>query len=215
MSCNYSHLQGNTVVITGAGGRLGQRLVARFEEVGACVVSVGRVDTTQLTLDLTKEVEVTDAFAQIKHEYGRIDVLVHAVGMWNEWPLLDTRLEDWERMMRVNLTSSFLCFREAARHMLPAGGTLIGICARSGLEAALAHGGAYAASKAGLLRLVEAVAAEYPALRTYALAPSIIRYGKSTGTGVQADDLIELAIQLCSESAAALSGTALQAYGDR
>ena len=203
------------MVITGAGGRLGQRLVARFEEVGARVVSIGRVDTTQLALDLTKEPEVSDAFTRIKHQYGRIDVLVHAVGMWNEWPLLDTRLEDWERMMRVNLTSSFLCFREAARHMLPAGGTLIGICARSGLEAALARGGSYAASKAGLLRLVEAVAAEYPVLRTYALAPSIIRYGKSAGTGVRADDLIELAIQLCSESAAALSGTALQAYGNR
>ena len=215
MSCNNSHLQDKTVVITGASGRLGQRLVARFEELGACVVAIGRVDTTQLVLDLTKEAEVTDVFARIKHQYGRIDVLVHAVGMWNEWPLLDTRLEDWERMMRVNLTSSFLCFREAARHMLPARGTLIGICARSGLEAALARGGAYAASKAGLLRLVEAVAAEYPVLRTYALAPSIIRYGKSTGTGVHADDLIELAIQLCSESAAALSGTALQAYGDR
>lgn len=215
MSCNNSHLQDKTVVITGAGGRLGQRLVARFGEIGACVVSIGRVDTTQLALDLTKEAEVTDAFARIKDQYGRIDVLVHAVGMWNEWPLLDTRLEDWERMMRVNLTSSFLCFREAARHMLPEGGTLVGICARSGLEAALARGGAYAASKAGLLRLVEAVAAEYPVLHTYALAPSIIRYGKSTGTGVRADDLIELAIQLCSESAAALSGTALQAYGDR
>ena len=215
MSCNCSHLQDKTVVITGAGGRLGQRLVARFEEIGAHVVSVGRADTTQLTLDLTKEAEVRDAFARIKHQYDRIDALVHAVGMWSEWPLLDTRLEDWEHMMRVNLTSSFLCFREAARQMLPAGGTLIGICARSGLEAAVARGGAYAASKAGLLRLVEAVAAEYPVLRTYALAPSIIRYGKNTGTGVHADDLTELAIQLCSESAAALSGTALQAYGNQ
>ncbi|MCY4223325.1 MAG: SDR family NAD(P)-dependent oxidoreductase [Bacteroidetes bacterium] len=100
------------------------------------------------------------AFQNIYDEHQRMDVLVHAVGVWNEWPLLETKLEDWERMMGVNLTTVFLCFREAIRHMKDTGGTIIGIGARSGLEAAVAKGGAYAASKAGLFRLVEAVAAE-------------------------------------------------------
>ncbi|MCY4000774.1 MAG: SDR family NAD(P)-dependent oxidoreductase [Bacteroidetes bacterium] len=78
------------------------------------------------------------AFQNIYDEHQRMDVLVHAVGVWNEWPLLETKLEDWERMMGANLTTVFLCFREAIRHMKDTGGTIIGIGARSGLEAAVA-----------------------------------------------------------------------------
>ncbi len=210
-----SDLQDKVVVVTGAGGRLGRRLVARFREAGARVVSVGNEGTEDLTLDLANEKEVVDAFAQIHRVQGRIDVLVHAVGTWNEWPFLDTKLEDWERMIQINLTTSFLCFREAARHMVEEGGTIIGICARSGLEAAVARGGAYAASKAGLMRLVEAVAAEHPTLNTYALAPSVILYRDTAAPGVHAEDLVQLTLQLCSKSAGALRGTALQAYGTR
>lgn len=213
MTDSRSYMQDKVVVVTGAGGRLGQRLVARFTEVGAHVVAIGNEGTEDLIVDLANEGEVVDVFERIQREYKRMDVLVHAVGMWNEWPFLDTRLEDWERMMQINLTTSFLCFREAVRHMVKDGGTIIGICARSGLEAAVARGGAYAASKAGLLRLVEAVAAEHPTLNTYALAPSVIRYRDDSGPGVHADDLVQLAIQLCSKSAGALRGTALQAYG--
>lgn len=215
MTDSRSYLQDKVVVVTGAGGRLGRRLVARFREAEARVVSAGNEGTEDLTLDLANEKEVVDAFAQIHQVQGRIDVLVHAVGTWNEWPLLDTKLEDWERMIQINLTTSFLCFREAARHMVEGGGTIIGICAKSGLEAAVARGGAYAASKAGLMRLVEAVAAEHPTLNTYALAPSVILYRDTADPGVHAEDLVQLTLQLCSKSAGALRGTALQAYGTR
>ncbi|MCY4000775.1 MAG: SDR family NAD(P)-dependent oxidoreductase [Bacteroidetes bacterium] len=213
MNCHCTHLQDKVVVVTGAGGRLGQRMVQQFGEVGAQVVSVGNEGTEDMVLDLSNERQVVDAFQKIYHEHQRMDVLVHAVGMWNEWPLLETKLEDWERMMGVNLTTAFLCFREAVRHMEKSGGTIIGIGARSGLEAAVAKGGAYAASKAGFFRLVEAVAAEHPQVKTYAIAPSVIQYRDSSGPGVHADDLVKMAIQLCSAPASALSGTPLHAYG--
>ncbi len=214
MMSNCSFLQGKVVIVTGGGGRLGQGLCTGFTEAGAHVITAGNEGTEDLILDLSSETEVAEAFAKVQRERGRVDVLVHAVGMWNEWPLLETGLKDWERMMRVNLTTAFLCFREAVRHMA-AGGTIIGICARSGLEAAGARGGAYAASKAGLLRLVEAVAAEYPALNVCALAPSVIHYRDTDAPGVHADDLVQMAMRLCSEPARALSGTVLQAYGTR
>jgi len=213
MNSNCTHLQDKIVVVTGAGGRLGQRMVQQFDKVGAQVVSVGNEGTEDIVLDLSNEAQVVETFQQIRDEHQRIDVLVHAVGMWSEWPLLETKLEDWDRMMRVNLTTAFLCFREAVRHMEDTGGTIIGIGARSGLEAAVALGGAYAASKAGLFRLVEAITAEHPQVKTYAIAPSVIQYRDSNGPGVHADDLVEIAIQLCSPSASALSGTPLHAYG--
>ena len=62
-------------------------------------------------------------------------------------------------------------------------------------------GGAYAASKAGLFRLVEAVVAEHPQVKIYAIAPSVIQYRDSSGPGVHVDELVKMAIQLCSESA--------------
>ena len=215
MNCQCTHLQDKVVVVTGGGGRLGQRMVQQFGEVGAQVVSVGNEGTEDIMVDLSNEMHVMEAFQQIQGKHQRMDVLVHAVGMWSEWPLLETKLEDWERMMRVNLTTAFLCFREAVRHMVDSGGTIIGIGAQSGLEAAVAKGGAYAASKAGLFRLVEAVAAEHPQVKTYAIAPSVIQYRDSSGPGVHADDLVKMAIQLCSKSASALSGTSLHAYGTR
>lgn len=213
MNMNESRLQGKVIVVTGAGGRLGTRLVTQFTKVGAQVVALGNEGTEDHILDLTSEPEVIEVFKRIRRDHARIDGLVHAVGMWDEWSFLETRLEDWEQMMRVNLTSSFLCFREAVRHMFDSEGIIIGICARSGLETAVAKGGAYAASKAGLMRLIEAVAAEYPTIKTFALAPSIIRYRDPRAPGIYADDLVQLAIQLCSESAGALTGTALRAYG--
>lgn len=212
MTCDNC-LKGKVSVITGAGGRLGQRLTARFTEEGAQVITLGNEGMEDFTLDLTRERAVVDTFEKIQRENERLDILVHAVGMWAEWPFLDTDIGDWERMIRINLTTTFLCFREAARHMVDAGGTLIGIGARSGLEAATAQGGAYAASKAGLVRLVEAVAAEHPTLNTYALAPSTIRYQRTVGPGVHADDLVQMAVQLCCTSAEGLRGTVLQAYG--
>ena len=208
-------LQDKIVVITGGAGRLGQRMGKQFSEVGARVVSVGNMGSEDLVTDLTNEVDVVEVFEKIIHQNGRIDVLVHAVGMWSQWPILDTKLEDWEEMMRVNLTSSFLCFRESARHMIQSHGTIIAICAQSGLETAIAQGGVYAASKAGQLRLIEAIAAEHPTLNTFAIAPSTIRYRDTPEVGVHADDLVQMAIQLCSEPAGALRGTALQAYGIR
>ncbi|MCY4171210.1 MAG: SDR family NAD(P)-dependent oxidoreductase [Bacteroidetes bacterium] len=210
-----THLQDKVVVVTGAGGRLGQRMVTRFTKAGARVISIGNEGTEDYILDLSDDLAVRRTFDQIVGENERLDVLIHAVGTWSEWPLLDTKLEDWEYMMRVNLTTAFLCFREAVRHMKDSGGSIIGIGARSGLEAAVALGGAYAASKAGLLRLIEAIAAEHPQVMTYLLAPSIIRYREKNGAGVHADDLVHMAIQLCSAPARALSGTALQAYGTR
>ncbi len=210
--CTY--LQDKVVVVTGGGGRLGQRLVTRFTEAKARVISLGNEGTEDLVLDLSDEIAVIKSFERIHHENQGLDILIHAVGTWHEWPLLETKLNDWDHMMRINLTTAFLCFREAVRHMTDSGGKIIGIGARSGLEAAVALGGAYAASKAGLVRLVEAVAAEHPKVMSYALAPSVIRYQRKSGPGVHADDLVHMALQLCSDPSITPSGTVVQAYGD-
>ena len=203
-----------TVVITGAGGRLGQVMVRRFEHRGDYVVPIFRHSEGGFAADFTDETAVSKLFKTVVQATSTIDVVVHTVGMWAQWPLLDTSLQDFERILRINLTSTFLCFREAVRHMHGRGGTIIGISAQPGVGKAGAQGGAYGASKAGLTRLVEAVAAEHPTVTCFALAPSYILYGNEPDQtrGVTASELADLAIDL-TQSRTIPSGSTIKAFG--
>lgn len=206
--------QTQTVVITGAGGRLGRVMSDRFAARGDHVIRIDRSGEHGFGSDMTDEAAVSDVFSAVARAVDSIDVVIHTVGMWAQWPILDTPLQDFERMMRINLTSAFLCFREAVRHMERPGGTIIGIGAKSGIGQAGPMGAAYAASKAGLMRLVESVAAEHPIINCFAIAASYILYGDDpTGTrGVAAADLVDLAIELTCNPAAP-SGTTFRAFG--
>jgi NAD(P)-dependent dehydrogenase (short-subunit alcohol dehydrogenase family) len=226
-------LHGKVVVITGAGGRLGQRLVHRFARHGAQIAALVRTEEEARRIpfpedvdavgyaypvDVSREDLVEACFAQINDQFGRIDTLIHTVGAWDGRPLLATSLDDWEHMLRLNLTTAFLCFREAARLMQQAdnGGRLIGIASAQGADRGRAEQGAYSAAKAGVVRLVESVAAEFSdtGITAHAVAPSTILYDPSPGdTGVRADTIVETCLYLCSPAGAAFNGMTLRAYG--
>ncbi len=212
------------VVVTGAAGRLGSRMMEGFAGLGATVAAIDRdpcrlpADTPGQTFqaDVTDEAETVAAFGQIGEAFGRVDVLVHTVGTWAGKPLLDTSLDDWEQIMRVNLTSTLLCFREAARLMQERGGRLIGIASGQGADKGVAQQAGYSASKAGVMRLVEAVAAEYEAtgITAHAIAPSLILFDEAADRkGVPVSDLVDLAVYLCGPAGASLNGATLRAYG--
>lgn len=125
---------------------------------------------------------------------------------------METRLASWEKMVSVNLTSAFLCFREAVRNM-DDGGTLIAITSRQGADRAVAGQAAYSASKAGIIRLVEAVADEHGSrgINAHAIGPSTILFDEQ-GDGVRASELVTLAVYL-TDHGASLNGATLRAYG--
>lgn len=225
MVLNFS-IESKVVVVTGAGGRLGSRTAEVFAAGGAQVAGVVHHEEAAQRVklpredvfiaDLANEADVERCFHDIGARFGAVDVLIHAVGTWNMSPLLETRLEDWDALMRTNLTSAFLCFREAARAMQGRGGRLIGFAAGQGVDQARAQQAAYAVSKAGVMRLVEAVAAEYAGqgITAHAIAPSTILFGDEEGQkGVRAEDLIDLCLYLCSRAADALNGKTIRAYG--
>ncbi len=216
--------EGTVVAITGAGGRLGGRLLHRFAGLGAVVAALNR-DEVELpdgargrsfALDVTDEEAVAACFRQIADAYGRVDVLVHTVGAWDARPLLQTTLADWNRLVGLNLTSAFLCFREAARYMQDHGGRLIGIASGQGADRGRAEQGAYSAAKAGVVRLVEATAEEYlgTGITAHAVAPSMILFDAASGQkGVHAAQLVDLIVSLCGPAGEALNGAVLRAYG--
>ncbi len=218
-----SDLSGTLVVVTGAGGRLGRVLVPALLDVGAVVagLDVQPVDglpggVATFAADLTDEAAVAGALDRVEAEVGPLGALVHTVGMWEGAPFAETSLADWRRVMDVNLTSAFLCFREAARRMQERGGRIVGIASRQGTERGAAEQAAYSASKAGVVRLVEAIAAEYGGRVTAAaVAPSTILFGgEGEGAkGVAAEDVAALCVYLCGTGGAVHNGTVLRAYG--
>lgn len=217
-------LQQKVIVVTGAAGRLGRLIVQRFAEDGAAIAAVVRSEGDARNLpfpdegegwaypvDLTVEELVRVCFKQIRDQFGRIDALVHAAGMWEGRPFRDTTLEHWETVVSVNLTTTFLCFREAVR-VMGGSGRLVAFASAQGADRGAAEQAAYSAAKAGVIRLVEAVDAEHDGLTAHAIAPSTIRYDEA-GDGVAAADLVEIARTIITGPGDALGGATIRAYG--
>lgn len=222
-----SDLSGLSVVLTGATGRLGRVLAQHLLEAGAAVSGVSDHEAEgaaperlhAYVADLADERQVADVFDRIEGDLGPPHALVHTVGMWAGAPLAETALADWETMMRVNLTTTFLCFREAVRRMRKAGqgGRLVAIASRQGAEGGVAEQAAYSASKAGVVRLVEAAAAEQAehGITAAAVAPSTILFGSESegARGVPVERIAALCAYLCAEGGLVHNGTVLRAYG--
>jgi NAD(P)-dependent dehydrogenase (short-subunit alcohol dehydrogenase family) len=215
------------VVVTGARGRLGRIVAEHLAAAGARVAALDLVPPDDLPAgiaafgaDLADEGEVAEAFERVTSQVGLPYGLVHTIGMWDGAPLTATTLDAWERIIRVNLTSTFLCFREAARGMrrASAGGRLVAIASRQGVDRGPAEQGAYAASKAGVVRLVESASAEYAAegITAVGIAPSTLLFGDEAegARGVPATSVADLCVYLCGAGGSIHNGTVLPAYGD-
>ena len=215
------------VLITGSTGRLGQQIVQAFAGTGASLVTIDRsikldlVERNEHILlatrgDVTDESSVTEVFNHIIAEAGIPDVVIHTVGGWDGRPFIETSLEAWRSMLALNLTSAFLIFREALRHMKTQPGALIGITSGQGADKGVAQQAAYSATKGGLTRLIESIAAEYEGtgITAHAIAPSTILYEPPYDQpGVSGGDIGALCVYLASDAGRSLNGATLRAYG--
>lgn len=220
-------LEHRVAAVTGASGRLGRMTVDAFLERGATVIALGRSGAARAASGERPRVEavhcdvldpesVRDAFEHVALQHGRLDALVHTVGAWGMTPLLESDADDWDRLVRVNLHSTYLCFREAARVMAAGeGGGLVAITAAQGADRGVGGQSAYSVAKAGVVRLVEAVADELADrnVTARAVAPSTILYGNETGSGVPAEAIVRLCVDCASPRAPFPSGAVVRAYG--
>jgi len=215
-------LAGRRIVLTGSSGRLGRVLRPLLTQAGARVMGIDAAagESTDLQAQLTVEAEVETVLAEAARRLGGIDALVHVVGTWDATPLHETTLAQWQKQADVNLTSTFLCFREALRHMLAAGtgGRLVAVSARSGIGRGPAGQAPYAAAKAGVARLVESVTEEYAAagITAAAVAPSTILFGdEEAGTaGAAAADIARFCVHLAGDGGAQHAGCVIPLYGN-
>jgi NAD(P)-dependent dehydrogenase (short-subunit alcohol dehydrogenase family) len=161
------------VLITGAAGALGRSVVQRFVTAGERVLAVGDREGGLAELaalapagtvathvaDLTSTADVERLFAAAEAEEIP-SAVVHLVGGFRWGSTADLSDDDWSFLLRVNLDTTFRVFRATAKAFTRAGGgSLVAVASPAGLlgEAGV---GAYAATKAGVLRLVEALARE-------------------------------------------------------
>jgi len=167
-------LTGKVVMITGTSRGLGLGLAEAFRAEGAEVERASRREG----IDVTQEEDVITWFDRAQEIHGRIDVLVNNAGVLTpRKPLAEVAIEEWEESIAGNLTSVFLCCREAVRRMIPQESGLI-INVSSGVaDRAAPLWGAYAAAKWGALGLTKLLAEEVggEGIRVVAVNPSRTR----------------------------------------
>ncbi len=172
---------GKVAVVTGGSSGIGAATVARLAGEGATVVALDVVEAEStpaalfLQVDVSDPAQVNDAIVRIVAEFGRIDVLVNVAGILRFNNLADVTLEEWNLVIGVNLTGTFLMCQAAMPHLLEVGGNIVNTSSTAAL------GGhpwtaAYSASKGGVLAFSEGLAIEFGkrGVRTNIVAPGSI-----------------------------------------
>jgi 2-keto-3-deoxy-L-fuconate dehydrogenase len=181
-------------LVTGAGSGIGQEIATLFAEQGATVLVADiRFDAAEavameilaqegnaeaLRLDVTDEKQVQNVFAQVGQKYGRLDILVNNAGIGHVGNILETSLEDWERVMAVNARGVFLCSKYAVTQMLaqkPQGGVLVNIASVAGMIA-VDRRFSYGASKGAVISITRSIAMDFvgQGIRANAICPGTV-----------------------------------------
>ena len=195
-------LEGQVAIITGASSGIGAGMAIAFAQAGARVIinfSSSQHKAEQVLqeviklkgdgiifrADVSREAEVQAMFRKAIDLYGTVDILVNNAGLQKDSSFHEMTLEDWDRVLSINLTGQFLCAREAIREFMRRGvvpqrskaaGKII--CISSVHEKIPWAGHAnYAASKGGVMMLMKSIAQEYAPLkiRVNSIGPGAVR----------------------------------------
>jgi NAD(P)-dependent dehydrogenase (short-subunit alcohol dehydrogenase family) len=176
-------LDGRIAAITGAGSGLGRAIAQAFARVAAEVAEQIRAAggrAQSLPLDVSNAAEVDKTFGELGQRLGGLDVLVNSAGLAIRKAAVETSREDWDTVMSVNVTGSFLCARAAARLMLPKrSGSMVNLASIMGLSGGLYPNASYQTSKGAIVNMTRALALEWArdGIRVNAVAPTWTKTG--------------------------------------
>jgi 2-deoxy-D-gluconate 3-dehydrogenase len=189
-------LDGRVALVTGAASGIGAAIAVALAQAGAEVAVHGNRRAATETAaeicnslpggsaaafqaDLSDTAAAEKLFDEVKQRFGRVDILVNNAGTIHRDAAEDFRLEDWQRVLQVNLTSVFQLAQLAGREMLAraaggsgSGGKIINIASLLSFQGGI-RVPAYAASKGGVAQLTKALANEWAAhnIQVNAIAP--------------------------------------------
>ncbi|MDX1649457.1 MAG: SDR family NAD(P)-dependent oxidoreductase [Myxococcota bacterium] len=189
--------EGKVALVTGAASGIGRATARRLASEGARlqladVSAEGLEETAKLCTEEGAETasaicDVADPRAvdatvgACVERFGRLDVLVNVAGILRIEHTHEIALEDWERVLAINLTGTFLVCRAALPHLIETQGAIVNTASTSAL-AGMPWGAAYGASKAGVLALTRTLAVEYGkrGVRANAVCPGSIKTAMTT-----------------------------------
>jgi NAD(P)-dependent dehydrogenase (short-subunit alcohol dehydrogenase family) len=156
---NRLDFAGRTAIVTGGMQGIGAAIVKRLQDSGAAVKVWDLESSPKVDVADASSIEI--ALKKNLSELGKIDILVNNAGVAGmNVPTVDYPIAEWERVLRVNLTSQFLCCRAVAPHMVKAGyGRIVNIASVAGKEGN-PNAVAYSASKAGVISLTKSLGKE-------------------------------------------------------
>jgi 3-oxoacyl-[acyl-carrier protein] reductase len=156
---NQLDFKGRTAVVTGGMQGIGAAIVKRLEASGAKVAIWDLQHSDKV--DVANQASIQQALERTLRQLGRIDVLVNNAGVAGlNVPTVEYPVEEWERVLRMNLSSQFLCCRAVAPHMVKRKyGRIVNIASIAGKEGN-PNAVAYSASKAGVIALTKSLGKE-------------------------------------------------------
>ena len=246
-------LTGKRAIVTGAASGIGRASALLFASEGAQVIAAdwaedgvretaALVDKAQgeaiaLTVDAGDEEQVAAMVARCVDSFGGVDIVYANAGVSGGFTgPLDWQVEDWEKVLRVNLIGPYLAMKHAAREMIKqGGGSLIATASVAGLNAN-AGGVPYSASKAGVINMVKVMAhgLSGTGVRVNAICPGLIETGMTQpifdgarARGSEAsigqlnpmlrhgepDEIAQMALFLASDAASYVNGQAIAVDG--
>ena len=224
-------MEGKIIVVTGASGALGKIVAATALAKGARVAAIDHAASTMKAtherielggVDLTDPTEAKRAIDAAASHFGKLDALVNIAGGFAFETIAEGDPKTWQRMYALNVLTALNASRSAIPHLSASGaGRIINVGAMGALQAG-AGMGAYAASKAGVHRLTEALAAEWKGKITVnAVLPSTIDTPANRASMPKADfvkwvrpqELADVILFLASDAASAVTGALIPVSG--
>lgn len=224
-------MDGKVVVVTGASGALGKVVseiaLARGARIAAIDHTEARTATTATRLeiggvDLSDPAQAEKAIDSAAAHFGQLDALINIAGAFSFEAVAEGSSKTWQRMYTLNVLTALNASRAALPHLArSANGRIVNVGALGAMQAG-AGMGAYAASKAGVHRLTEALAAEWKGKITVnAVLPSTIDTAANRASMPKADftkwvtpeELADVILFLASDAASAVTGALLPVSG--